>query len=426
MLAVAVSGGPDSLALALLAEPWARARGGRAIGLVVDHGVRAAAALEARLAAAWLAARSIEARIITLVRAGTDAQALRRARLAALAEAAAEVGALHLLLAHHALDQAETVLIRLARGSGEGGLAGMPVVRPLGPVRLLRPLLGAPPVALKAFLRGLGQPWIEDPSNTGRTTRAVLRAALRDGDGQGVGVQAAAQVAAAASRRRAAAEAVLARALAQAVTLSPLGFAQLDAASFAAWDETMRQAALAALLRCIGGHQHPVRQERLAPLLHRMARGGGGTAAGCLVARRGTTWLVAREPAAVAAEVEMAGASPVPWDGRWRVTAVPGSTVGPLGAAEAALLRRTHTPARDVPAAVLATLPAIRHGGVLVAVPPILYHSGRWLPVPQARFRPPVALVELWAGGGELGAIGSLVTRPMLRWPAVRADTDRG
>lgn len=405
MLAVAVSGGPDSLALALLAERWARARGGRAIGLVVDHGVRAAAALEARLAAAWLAAWRIEARMITLAGVATNAEALRRARLHGLAEAAVAAAALHLLLGHHALDQAETVLLRLARRSGEGGLAGMPVVRALGPVRLLRPLLGEPPVVLKAFLRGIGQPWIEDPSNTGRTTRAVLRAALRDGDGQGVGMRAAAQVAAAASRRRGEAEARLAQALAQAITLFPLGFAHLDAASFAAWDEALRRAALAALLRCIGGHQHPVRQERLDPLLQRMAEGRGGTAAGCLLARRGPTWLVAREPAAVAAEVEMAGASPVLWDGRWRVTAMPGCTVGPLGAAEAALLRRTHAPARDVSALVLATLPAIRHGGVLVAVPPMLYHSPGRLPVPQARFRPQVPLVELWPGEGSPGPL---------------------
>lgn len=405
MLAVAVSGGPDSLALAVLAERWARARGGRAIGFVVDHGVRPAAAWEARLAAAWLAAYRIESRTARLERPGRSAEALRRARLDALAEAAAAAGALHLLLAHHALDQAETVLLRLARRSGERGFAGMATTRALGSVRLLRPLLGEPPAALKAFLRGLDQPWIEDPSNTGTTTRASLRATLRDADGRGVGVGAAAQIAAAASRRRAEAEALLAWALAEAVTLSPLGFALVDAARFAAWDEAMRREGLAALLRCIGGHQHPVRQERLAPLLHRMAGGHGGTAAGCLIARRGTTWLVAREPAVVAAEVKMTGASPVLWDGRWRVTAAPGSTVGPLGAAEAAMLRRTHASARDVPALVLATLPAIRDGSALVAVPPILYHSAGRMPAPRARFRPPVPLVELWAGEGSRGPL---------------------
>lgn len=404
MLAVAVSGGPDSLALALLAAPWARERGGRVIGLVVDHGVRPAAAAEARLAAAWLAARGIEARIITLAGVGANAEALRRARLAALAEAAAAAGALHLLLAHHALDQAETVLLRLARGSGEGGLAGMPVVRALGPVRLLRPLLGEPPAALRGFLRGLGQPWIEDPSNTGRTTRAVLRGLLRDGDGEGAAVRAAVQVATAAACRRIEAEACLARALAQAVTLSPLGFALLDAARFEAWPEALRREALAALLRCIGGHRHPVRRERLAPLLLRLAEGGGGTAAGCLVVRRGTTWFVAREPAAVAAEVKTAGASPVVWDGRWRVTARPGDTVGPLGAAEAAMLRRAHAPARGLPAVVLASLPAVRRGGALVAVPPILYDRGGGAPAPGARFRPPVPLIELWPSEGDRGA----------------------
>lgn len=327
------------------------------------------------------------------------AEALRRARLAALAEAAAEAGALHLMLAHHALDQAETVLIRLARHSGEWGLAGMAVERVLGPVRLLRPLLGEQPVTLRALLRAQAQPWIEDPSNTGRGTRAAARAALRDRDGEGSAVRALLQISAAASQRRAEAERALALALAEAASISPLGYARLDPARFAAWDDALRRAAMAALLRTVGGHHHPVRNERLAPLLAQMAQGRGATAARCLVERRGPCWLIAREPAAVSPQRANLGSRPVLWDGRWWVTGSAGDTVGALGAAEAAALRRQHAHARAVPAVVLATLPAVMARGKVVAVPPILYHPVKREPEPEALFRPPVPLVEVLPGG---------------------------
>lgn len=405
MVAVAVSGGPDSLALAVLADGWARARGGRVFALVVDHGVRKAAAIEARIAASWLEARGIEARLITLAGVGARAEALRRARLDALADAAAGEGALHLLLAHHALDQAETVLLRLSRGSGRSGLAAMAPARALGPVRLLRPLLAEPPGALRAFLRGLGQPWIEDPSNTGPATRARLRAALRDGDGEGVATRAALAIGSAAARRRTEAERALAEALAEAVTVSPLGFARLDGARFASWDAALRREAIAALLRCIGGHQHPVRGEQIAPLLSRMAQGGGGTAAGCIVAKRGEAWLIAREPAAVAHPVRVVGPCPIRWDGRWRVIAAPGDTIAALGAAGAATICRSTAAGRGIPHLALATLPAISRHGVLVAVPPILYDGGVGHPVPEARFRPPVPLIEPWAEGAGQGPL---------------------
>ncbi len=375
------------------------------IGLVVDHGVRFAAGLEASLVAAWLAARGIAARTLRLDTPGGSAQALRRARLQALAQAAVEAGTLHLLLAHHALDQAETVLLRLARGSGERGLAGMAETRPVGPVRLLRPLLGEGPSALRALLRATGQPWIEDPSNTGRTTRARLRAALRDRDGEGVAVRAALGVAIIASRRRKEAEERLARSLAEAVRLSPLGYALLHAARFVAWTESLRREALAALLRCIGGHHHPVRGDRLTALLSRLERGKGGTAAGCLVAPRGGVWLIAREPAAAAAAVTVIDGQPVWWDRRWRVRASPGDSVGAVGAAEAAALRRAREEARGIPSVVLATLPAIRRGDVLVAVPPILYARTSGGLVPEARFRPPEPLIACWEGGAGEGPL---------------------
>ncbi len=178
-LAAGVSGGPDSMALALLADAWARDRGGRLLALVVDHGLRPEASAEAADSAARLRDRGIAARVLRLddlPRGAALAQRARDARFSVLADACASEGILHLLLGHHAADQAETVLIRELGGSGPAGLAGMAPLAEQRSLRILRPLLEVPPVRLRKFLAAEGTGWVEDPSNRDQT---ALRPRLR-------------------------------------------------------------------------------------------------------------------------------------------------------------------------------------------------------------------------------------------------------
>src|SRR5438445_7778340 len=128
VVAVAVSGGRDSLALALLAQDWTRARGGSVIGLVVDHGLRAEAAAEAAATLCVLSQQGIDGAILhwSGVKPSSGLQeAARVARYRLLRDECRRRGILHLLLGHHADDQAETVAMRAARRSGPDGLAGM-------------------------------------------------------------------------------------------------------------------------------------------------------------------------------------------------------------------------------------------------------------------------------------------------------------
>ena len=131
-IAVAVSGGPDSLALCLLADRWARARRGTAFGLTVDHRLRPESGAEAAQVRRWLTARGIAHRTLRWPGArpvtGLQEQA-RAARLALLTGWCRRAGVLHLLLGHQREDQAETALQRLVRGSGIDGLAAMAPVR---------------------------------------------------------------------------------------------------------------------------------------------------------------------------------------------------------------------------------------------------------------------------------------------------------
>ncbi|MAG22807.1 MAG: tRNA lysidine(34) synthetase TilS, partial [Rhodospirillaceae bacterium] len=167
-VAVAVSGGCDSMALALLAHDWAQGRGGQTVALSVDHRLRWESGAEARQAGRWLKARGLTHHILSWTgdkpRHGVQAAA-REARYRLLFDWCRRHGVLHLLLAHHQEDQAETFLLRLGRGSGVDGLAGMAPLSEVPTMRLLRPLLDVPKARLVATLQSRGQEWVEDPSN---------------------------------------------------------------------------------------------------------------------------------------------------------------------------------------------------------------------------------------------------------------------
>jgi tRNA(Ile)-lysidine synthase len=370
-LVVAVSGGADSLALALLAQRWAEAAGGRVTALTVDHRLRAAAASEAAQTGEWLAARGIAHVILrrdALADCGGVQAAARAARYRLLEEWCAASGVLHLLVAHNLEDQAETLLLRLARGSGVDGLAGMAACIEHRQCRLLRPLLTIPRARPEATLREMGQPWIDDPSNH---DPAYARVRLRQAQGiltaSGLGTERLAETAARLGRARRTLEGAVAALLAAAVLMHPAGFARVDAAALAAAPDEVALRALAAVLVTVGGDAYPPRLERLERLYHawREGLGGGRTLGGCRVLPRKGGVLVCREAAAVAPPVAAPPGAAVDWDGRFSLrlppTAPRGLRLGALGAAPVA--------AAAFPAAVRAGLPALSDDSSIVAVP---------------------------------------------------------
>ncbi len=182
-LGLAVSGGPDSLALLLLASA---ARPGAVEAATVDHGLRPEAAAEAEMVAELCARLGVPHRTLAVTLAPGNLQdQARRARYDALAEWARERGAQALATAHHADDQAETVLMRLNRASGLAGLAGIRArgTWPSTDLTLFRPLLGWRKAELKALVASTGLIPAQDPSNSDpRFDRARLREALATAD----------------------------------------------------------------------------------------------------------------------------------------------------------------------------------------------------------------------------------------------------
>ncbi len=378
-IAVAVSGGPDSLALTLLLQRWAAARGGRVYGVTLDHGLRPESADEAAWVRDQLAAQGIPHSTLTW-RPGPDAHvthaAARRERYARLGAWCRGRGILHLALAHHRDDQAETLLARIRMQTGPDGLAGMPAERALRDVRLLRPLLDLPKARLEATLASLGQPWVADPMNTDpRYGRPQIRQCLPVLSAEGVTPERLAQFAHAMGRARRAMDAARADLVARAVRLLPAGYAEVDPAAILAAPAPVGGAVLARVLRTVGGRAYTPRTARLARLLADLyARPTRGrTLAGCRIVPRRGVWLILREWAR-APTVAVAPGEPLHYDGRFR--AVVGETggdmtLGPLGetgwaalAAADPALRATAIPPPARPA-----LPALRDSAGICAVP---------------------------------------------------------
>ncbi|MGE4061762.1 MAG: tRNA lysidine(34) synthetase TilS [Rhodospirillaceae bacterium] len=385
-LATAVSGGADSMALVLLLARWARENNATVHALTVDHALRDAAADEARQVAAWLAPLDIPhttlrwAEGVAYRGRASSAQAVARdARYRLMMDWCMANGCSHLFVAHHADDQAETFLLRLARGSGVDGLAAMTPLVERGGIRLARPLLAVPKDRLVAYLRDIGQPWIEDPSNHdpnyGRTRLRAARTILeREGLSSGRLLATADHM----RRARAALDYYVGELLARACTWDEYGVGRVDLGQFLAAPEEIGLRGLARVLMTAGGQVYRPRFERLLRLYESLRTGPwrDSTLHGCVLVRGGAQLTVAREAAQIGDDLAIAGDAKVIWDGRFEV-GVKGAAgrfrVRRLVAADLPVELRDAPAWKKLPVIARETLPALFDSQGLAAVPPLNY-----------------------------------------------------
>lgn len=390
-IAVAFSGGPDSLALLCLAARWAKSDPQRKlVALTVDHGLRVESADEALLCARMAKALGVAHRILVWVgsKPGAGIQAAaREARYQLLADACLREGVGALLVAHHLEDQAETFLLRLARGSGVDGLAGMATSRPLrGDVCLLRPLLDMPRARLAAVLHREKRSAIQDPSNDNpRFDRVKARRLMAELSGLGLDAQRLADTAAHMARARAALDMETRALLSAHALLAATGHIEVDAEALVCAPEEIGLRALGEILKCVGGTAYRPRFDALKGLYRALETGvlgRGRTLNGCKLVAKGKNIIAVRERRAAldAAPLTLKPGERGVWDGRFAVLLVSAPKqakpleVRALGPEGVAVLMAARQALPDAPKAALPALPGLWAGGKLLAAP----HFG-WL-----------------------------------------------
>ncbi|MBN2760126.1 MAG: tRNA lysidine(34) synthetase TilS [Rhodobacteraceae bacterium] len=359
-LGVAVSGGGDSVALLHLCSLWVARHDCALHVATVDHGLRPEAAQECALVAKHAERVGAPHQVLRWSWDGTGnlQDRARQARQDLLGAWARAHGISHIALGHTRDDQAETLLMRLKRGSGVDGMAAMSPSRMQDGLTWLRPMLDLRRDTLRDHLRSIGWAWAEDASNHDtRFERVRMRQAMT---ALGLNADRLAETAA----HMAAARHVLDHAAHQAATAilrQENGDMVLERQALNALPQDTRERLVAAALCWVGQtHYRP----RLSALRTALAN-PRATLHGCLLVQNDTELRICREWKAVA---DLHAPAPGPWDGRWLIDgpAKPGLTTRPLGADG---LLQTNRESWLLPRDSLLASPAIWRGSVLIAAP---------------------------------------------------------
>lgn len=366
-IGVALSGGSDSTALLVLLHDWAVARGITLAAATVDHGLRPEAAAEARLAAEVCAGLGVPHQILRWTGwqgQGNLQAAAREARFGLLADWGRAIGLGAIALGHTLDDQAETLLMRLVRGSGVDGLSGMaPRSRMAGAI-WLRPLLGLRRFDLRQILMARGLGWCDDPTNDDPgydrvRIRKVMVALGLEPEGL-----------AATAQRLQSARQVLEQTTEQAARglaeVDPAGDIVLKTGELWALPAETSNRLLGHTLAWVSSAPYRPRYAALVRLAGQLRDGHHGALSGCLIRTKPGRIRISREPAAVADATAVLGEI---WDGRWRITGpeklgMAIAALGEAGLANCPDWRKTGL-ARDS----LIASPAVWQGEVLLAAP---------------------------------------------------------
>ena len=393
-LGLAVSGGGDSMAMLHLAAGWARVYGVRLWVVTVDHGLRATSAAEAAMVADECATLGLPHS--TLRWDGWDGtgnlqDAARQARRELISRWRGVCR--HVLMAHTLDDQAETLLMRLARGSGVDGLAAMaertrllvpsapfqPIRSQAGPPwpptlqaewEILRPLLDMGRAELRHYLTTLRIPFVDDPTNDDTAYARVRMRRLIGAEGLDLTTLSAT------ARHMGRAQVALGRRahdvalrIGRADPTAP-GCVVLDRDGFAQTEGETQLRLLSAALQMVATATYRPRLTALEDALDRVLGGGTATLHGGILVPRGDALWIAREPARVADLTAQTG-EPHVWDGRWTIWGhdIKGLQVRALG--EEGLRQIGELPVPRAPRLVLSSLPAVWDGVRLVGCGPL-------------------------------------------------------
>jgi tRNA(Ile)-lysidine synthase len=382
-LALAVSGGPDSVALMHLAARWCDTRGGtpELSVLTVDHGLRAASREEAELVGRVAAARGLRHTILTWTNEGARAagvQARARAARYDLMAAHCHANDIPALVTAHTLDdQAETFLMRLKRGSGLDGLAAIPEQGAWAGIAVLRPLLDVAKARLVATLDAAGIAFVADPSNVDpRFERARVRANAGALAALSLTPDALALAARRLRRAREALESVAQNFLAANSEISEAGYALIGREALEAAPQEIALRALAQLIGVVGGGETPLQLAKLEHLLGALHQdpGKAHTLGRCRLEPCAGRLGIFREVRGKGLpEARLGPGQRLLWDNRFRIELGANETksvmVKALGETGWRSLRERSAFASSLPRLAGRTLPSCWRGEMLLGLP---------------------------------------------------------
>ncbi|MEM6566170.1 MAG: tRNA lysidine(34) synthetase TilS [Pseudomonadota bacterium] len=368
-LGIAVSGGGDSMALLLLLQSVMAKRGVPLQVATVDHRLRKASAEEAAKVADFCNARGVPHDTLEWKDwdgTGNMQDAARRARYGLLTTWAQACGIKHVALGHTQDDQAETVVMRLARGAGVDGLSAMAASRDHNGIRWLRPMLGVSRESLRDYLNAEGVTWLDDPSNQDtQFDRVRAREALSVLQDLGVDAAALSTVAQNLRLARAALDAQTQEA-ARTLVHEHAGALRVNKSGYQSLPEEIARRLLVACIQWTNGAVYAPRGQSLEHARKALRNNGSATLDGCHMRRHRDALWIFREYNAVKDHETPTDAL---WDGRWRARGSHEARLRlrPLGEDGLSLRRDWRDSA--LPRDVLLVTPAIWQRETLVAAP---------------------------------------------------------
>lgn len=367
-LGLAVSGGGDSVALMRIAREWAGDR--RLMVATVDHGLRPGSAAEAARVRDWSRDLHLPHEVLSWQRESQTGNLMaqaREARMRLLSDWARRHGLAAVLLGHTADDQAETLMMRLARGSGVDGLSAMSEAREAMGMRWLRPMLRVQRAELRDWLRERGIDWIDDPSNDNSDfDRVRFRQAIQTLQ---LDVSALARTA---THMQEARDALCHAALSLSKdAVIARGRLILSGRSFGKAPQEIRRRLLVAACRWVTGADYPPRRNTVLHALQAIELGNRVTLDGTMIDPAADRIRIAREPAAA---LRAPDATAGIWDNRWNINSLPdGHHIAALGTDS---LGQTSWRQSGLPRDEAAASPALWLGEQLVAAPLLRPHPG--------------------------------------------------
>jgi tRNA(Ile)-lysidine synthase len=369
-IGLAVSGGGDSMALLTLMHVWAQNNDRQLFVATVDHGLREESGAETKMVQAVCQKMGVECTILKWTdwdKTGNLQDAARDARNRLIGAWAEELELDGVATGHTADDQAETFLLRLARGSGVDGLSGMSALRVKQGMPWFRPLLTYRRADLRSFLKSKRIKWVDDPSNEDqRYDRIKLRKAQKALDGLGLTVDRLVETATRMSTARRALERLTKEHAQNVVTPTNLGTVKIDIEAFKLLPLELRYRLFSHVLKWVSGSIYRPRFDALLESASRLSAGTDHTLLGCHIISDGISAEVCREVSKIKKTKDFSQT----FDGRWVITADgpnKGLSLGPLG--EKGLPQCEGW--RDLGASRISLLgsPAIWKGTTLIAAP---------------------------------------------------------